>query len=217
MAEKDKLDLGEERKTSSSKKLIFIVLGAVLGTLLAVFATLYFLGIFPPKAHEGAEPPAGHEASAEAKHEGHDAEQGAESEHGAKEEAGAEEEEDTEAEDSHGKKGGEHGEAHILYEELTPAFVVNFHGSPEARLLQISISIAVEDQAVIDAVKKHNPMIRNNLLMLMSAEDPGVLKTAEGKEALRVKLQDEINAIVKKQARKKNGVKEIFFTGFIMQ
>lgn len=201
MAEKDKLDLGEERTTASSKKLIFIVLGAVLGTLIAVFATLYFLGVFPPKTAEGTPPAAGHEASAEAKHGEEGEGEADDDDHGGKKEG----------------KHGEHGEAHILYEDLEPAFVVNFHGNPEAKLLQVSISVATEDQAVLDAVKKHLPMIRNNLLMLMSAEDPGSLKTTEGKEALRAKLLEEINAIVKKQARKKDGLQEIYFTAFIMQ
>ncbi len=202
MAEKDKLDLGEEKKpASSNKKLIFIVLGAVLGTLIAVFATLYFLGIFPPKAPAGA-PEAGHEAAAAE----HDA-------HGAKEDAGGEEEE----EDHGKKKKGEHGEALVLYQEMEPAFIVNFQNNPEARALQVSISLATDDQTALDAVKKHTPMIRNNLLMLMSAEEPAILKTAEGKDALRVKIRDEINAILKKQARKRDAIEEVYFTAFIMQ
>ncbi|BBL77015.1 flagellar basal body-associated FliL family protein [Methylomagnum ishizawai] len=211
MAEKDKLDLGEERKTSSVKKLAFIVLGAVLGTLIAVFAALYFLGIFPPKAADGAAP-AGQEATAA----GHD-------EHGAEkaektETAEAEHEDEPEDHGKHKKgKHGEHDEAPTLYQELEPAFVVNFQGSPDARVLQVSLSVATDDPGAVEAVKKHSPMIRNNLLMLMSAEDPGVLKTTEGKEALRAKLLEEINAIIKKQARKRDAIQEVYFTAFVMQ
>ena len=200
MAQKDKLDLGEEKKPSSSKKLIFIVLAAILATLLAVFATLYFLGIFPPKPPAGG-PEGAHEAAAEA---------GTAAEHG-------KEDEEDEADGKKHKKKGEHGEIAMLYQDLEPAFVVNFQGSPEARVLQVAISVASEDPAAIDAVKKHTPMIRNNLLMLMSAEDPAALKTAEGKDALRAKILEEINAIVKKQARKKDAIEEIYFTAFIMQ
>ncbi|SMF97174.1 flagellar FliL protein [Methylomagnum ishizawai] len=209
MAEKDKLDLGEERKTSSVKKLAFIVLGAVLGTLIAVFAALYFLGIFPPKAADGAAP-AGQEATAA----GHD-------EHGAEKTETAEAAEHEGEEEDHGKhkkgKHGEHDEAPTLYQDLEPAFVVNFQGSPDARVLQVSLSIATDDASVVEAVKKHSPMIRNNLLMLMSAEDPAALKTTEGKEALRAKLLEEINAIIKKQARKRDAVDEVYFTAFVMQ
>jgi flagellar FliL protein len=169
MAEKEKLDLGEEKK-KSSKGVIFIVLGAVLGTLIAVFAALYFMGVFPNRHNES----------------------------GGTEEA--------------------HGEQKpTLYLALQPPFVINFKSNPEARLLQVEINAASTDAAVLDAVKKHTPIIRNNLLLLLSGEDPAVLKTPEGKEALRGKIKELIRKVVVEQTDKKNGIDEIFFTGFIMQ
>ncbi|MGX2041281.1 flagellar basal body-associated FliL family protein [Methylocaldum sp. MU1018] len=105
----------------------------------------------------------------------------------------------------------------MIYYALDPAFVVNFKSNPDARLLQVGFSVASKNQAVIDAVKKHSPMIRNNVLLLLSGQDPAALKTAEGKEALRGRLLDEINAIVSKQTGRRDGVEEIFFTGFVMQ
>lgn len=169
MAEKERLDLGEERK-SSFKHIIFIVLGAVVGTLIAVFAALYFMGVFPNRHHEG----------------------------GGTEEA--------------------HGEQKpTLYLALQPPFVINFKSNSEARLLQVEINAASTDAAILDAVKKHTPIIRNNLLLLLSGEDPAVLKTPEGKEVLRGKIKESIRQVVVEQTHKKNGVDEIFFTGFIMQ
>lgn len=176
MAEKDKLDLGEEKKPSSMKKIIFIVLGSILVTLLIVGAALYFLGIFPSKGHADG-----------------------------------------------GSKGGEAAKEKpvepvaVLYESLQPSFVVNFKPNPEARMAQVELSVAAHDQSVIDAVKKHLPIIRNNLLLLLGLEDPARLKTGEGKEALRKKIRDEINTIVKKQAKLEQGIDDVFFTGFIMQ
>ncbi|MDV3241153.1 MULTISPECIES: flagellar basal body-associated FliL family protein [Methylocaldum] len=172
MAQQDKLDLGEEKK-KSSKSVIFIVLGAMLGTLLAVFAALYFWGIFPPKQNEN-------EAAAES------------------------------------RDGGALA-LPMIYFAIDPAFVVNFKSNPDARLLQVGLSVASKNQAVIDAVKKHSPMIRNNVLLLLSGQEPAGLKTAEGKEALRGKLLEEINAVVSKQTGHKEGAEEVFFTGFIMQ
>lgn len=174
MAEKEKLDLGEEKPKSSSKGLIFIIVGAVLVTLLAVFATLYFLGIFPPK-----------------------------------------------------DKGGEHGKAaethepvkekQVIYMALTPPLAANFKNNPEARLVQIEISLASSDQKVLDAVTQHMPMVRNNILMVLGGDDPAVLKTPEGKVALRAKIKEEIKKILVEQTEFKEGVDEVYFTGFVMQ
>lgn len=177
MAEKEKLDLGEEKK-KSSKGIVFIVLGAVLGTLLAVFAALYFAGIFPPKGKP----------------------------------------EDARGKEAHGESRDEGAEKKpVIYLALQPAFVVNFKNNPEARLAQIEISVASTDQAILDVVKKHTPMIRNNLLLLLSGEDPAALKTSEGKEALRGKVKDVIGKVVAEQAHKKEGVDEVFFTSFVTQ
>ena len=178
MAEKEKLDLGEE-KPKSSKGIIFIVLGAVLATLVAVFATLYFMGIFPPK-----HPPA--------------------AEHGKEAEKDKHEEPVAEAKP-------------VIYLPLTPAFVANFKSSPDARMVQIEMTVASTDQAVMDVITQHAPMLRNNLLLLLAGEDPAALKTGEGKEALRNKVKEVIKKIVVEQSDRKEGIDEVYFTGFVMQ
>ncbi|NJD06720.1 MAG: flagellar basal body protein FliL [Methylococcaceae bacterium] len=178
MAQAEKLDLGEEKASpSSSKSLIIIVLAAVLVTLAAVFGTLYFLGIFPPKH---AAPAAEHAAEA--------------------------------------PKPEPPVEQPLIYEPLAPAFVVNFSGNPEVRVVQIEITAAAREKEILDALKKHMPILRNNVLMLISGQDPLSFKTAEGKEALRAKLKEEMNKIVAEQTGKKNAaLDEIYFTGFVMQ
>lgn len=113
------------------------------------------------------------------------------------------------------KKNGKHDEknaGHAVYFAITPSFTVNFKNNAEFRLLQIDIAVSASNQAVIDAIKKHMPLLRNNLLMLLSAEDPTVLKTAEGKTALREKIKATIEEMDQVEA-----VDEVYFTGFIMQ
>jgi flagellar FliL protein len=179
MAKAEKLDLGEEKAkpSSSSKSLIIIAISAVVVTLIVVFATLYFLGIFPPKQAKQA------------------AEHGAEA---AKTEAPV--------------------EKPLIYEPLSPAFVVNFSGNPEIRVVQIEITAAASSKEILDALKKHMPILRNNVLLLISGQDPVGFKTAEGKEALRSKIKEEMNKIVAEQTgKKKAAVDDIYFTGFVMQ
>ena len=74
----------------------------------------------------------------------------------------------------------------------------------------------VDDEGVIDAVKKHDPVIRNNILMMLSAQDPEVLKTSKGKEQLQSDVKEEINKILVKRSVSSN-VKEVFFTDLVMQ
>jgi len=124
--------------------------------------------------------------------------------------------------DPHAKEATAHEEeAHppqpMLYLALKPAFAANFKGNPEIRVVQVELTVASTDQAVLDAITKHDPMIRNNLLLLLSAQDPAALKTAEGKEAFRNQIKEALKKVVIEQTDKKVGVDEVYFTGFVMQ
>jgi len=110
----------------------------------------------------------------------------------------------------------EEGAVEEVYYEMSKPFVVNFPKGSEARLIQVSVTLLVKGEEAIEALKKHEPMIRNNLLMNISAKGAKNLKTKEGKEALRADMLEEIGNVMEKMAGK-NKVKDLFFTAFVMQ
>lgn len=198
MAEKDKLDLGLEPETESPmKKMILIIVGTMLVTLILVFTTLYFMGIFPPKT----------EAAAAA-------------EHATEEESGDEAAEEDPEDHKHDKKkhkNDEAEEAHPPSYESLDSFTITYKNNPEIRIVQLGVTVMVADPAIAEAVKKHKPMIRNNLLLMLAAQDPVALKSVEGKAALQIRIKAEIDAILKKQIKEKNAIEGVYFTSFIMQ
>lgn len=104
----------------------------------------------------------------------------------------------------------------LVYYDMANAFTVNYPKGSPARLLQIAISLSVEGESSIEDFKKHEPMIRNNILMLMSAQDAATLKGREGKEKLRSSMLGEINTVMQKMTKEKPA-KNLFFTAFVMQ
>ena len=66
------------------------------------------------------------------------------------------------------------------------------------RFLQISMEISAHDQHALDAVQKNIPLIRNNLLLLMSNRNYQSMMSREGKEKLRQEALTEVNAVQKK-------------------
>ncbi len=102
-----------------------------------------------------------------------------------------------------------------LYSALDPPFVVNFEDGDAVRFLQVSMQVMARDQKVIDGVQKNAPLIRNNLLLLMSNRDYKVLMTREGKEALRKEALAAINAVQKKEGDQP--VDDLLFTSFVVQ
>ncbi len=103
----------------------------------------------------------------------------------------------------------------VLYHALEPAFKVNLQKG-NIRVMKIAISLVTASEKVIDALKLHNPLLRNNILMILSSQDPELLKTAAGKSQLQLDIQTEVNEIL---ANKKVGsvIDGVFFTELVMQ
>lgn len=104
-------------------------------------------------------------------------------------------------------------EAHFY--EFEP-FIVNFPAGGGARYLQVGFSTLAFDEDSIEAVQKHAPMIRNNLLLLLGRYKPEDLQSAQGKEALREAITQEIQKVLDLQTDG-GKVEAVFFTQFIMQ
>ncbi len=104
-----------------------------------------------------------------------------------------------------------------LYFSIDPAFVVNFQGDGgRSHHLQITLKALTYDEEVYAAVRKHMPLIRNNLVLLFSSQKKDELSTLEGKEKLRAEVLKELKTIVEGELGRP-GVDDVFFTGFVMQ
>lgn len=114
------------------------------------------------------------------------------------------------------KEEEEDADTELTYFEMDKPFVVNFPKSSGISLLQVSIALSVEGVTTAELLKKHEPMIRNNLLMLISGQVPQELKTVEGKEKLVELMHKEVDKVMKKIGGK-NKVQDVFFTSFVMQ
>lgn len=103
-----------------------------------------------------------------------------------------------------------------IFLELDPPFVVNFQHKGTLRYLQTSIDLMHPEQEVIDDLALRMPMIRNNLIMILSEQTFEELKTREAKEALRERIRVSVNEVVGGEKGLQPPV-EVFITKFIMQ
>ncbi|HEY8219446.1 MAG TPA: flagellar basal body-associated FliL family protein [Methylobacter sp.] len=121
---------------------------------------------------------------------------------------------------SHGGKDEHADEAAVhvekLYFDMSKPIVVDFPKGAAVQHGRITVSMLVEGAETIEVLKKNEPMMRNNLLMLIGAQDPASLNTREGKELLGKAMLDDVTAVLVKMAGK-GQVNQIFFTSFVMQ
>lgn len=103
-----------------------------------------------------------------------------------------------------------------IYEELSPAFVVNFTQKGRARYMQVSVALMARDQLALDALKVHMPVLRNRLVMLFSSQDFDALMTPVGKEMLRQQATASVQELAEKETGKLT-VEQVLFTNIVLQ
>ena len=104
----------------------------------------------------------------------------------------------------------------IQYHQMDPKFVVSFRNQKVARFMQFSLQVMTHDDAVINAIRDHNPAIRSNLLLLFNNQDAKVMNTREGKEDFLNQITDDINKSLESLGSP-SGVEASYFYSFLIQ
>jgi flagellar FliL protein len=104
-----------------------------------------------------------------------------------------------------------------IYTELEPPLIVNFEHQNTVRFLQVTLQIMTRDPATSELIKLNDPIIRNDLLLLLGDQPYSAISTTEGKEKLRASTLDTVRRIVSKEGGKAPFVEAVYFTSFVMQ
>ncbi|MBS0580731.1 MAG: flagellar basal body-associated FliL family protein [Proteobacteria bacterium] len=103
------------------------------------------------------------------------------------------------------------------YLALDPPFVVNFEAEQMVRFLQVSVQLMSRDAHTIELLKSNDPMVRDQLLMLLGNQNYEVLSTREGKEALRKQALESVRGVISSAGGHPEQVEAVYFTSFVMQ
>jgi flagellar protein FliL len=104
-----------------------------------------------------------------------------------------------------------------LYQGLHPAMVVNFRDAAgDQHFMQIEMEVMARNQKVIEAIKNHTPLIRNNLILLYGGVSYEAVTTREGKEQMLADGLREIQKVLTPRVGKPN-VEALYFTSLIIQ
>ena len=117
-----------------------------------------------------------------------------------------------------GKKKGEneHKEP-AQYAKLDPPFVVNFEAKGLMRFLQVTVEVMTRDAETLELLKKNDPMIRNDLIMLFGSQQYDSISTREGKEKLRAEALETVGKVIAAEGGEAEKVEQLYFTSFVMQ
>lgn len=105
-----------------------------------------------------------------------------------------------------------------LYKEVQPAVLVNFDSDTGPEYLQVKIQLMARASSVLERAEQHMPAIRNDLILLLSEQDPESLRSRAGKDALREDVLAAVRDIID-EGREPGSptIEQIYFTNFVMQ
>lgn len=112
------------------------------------------------------------------------------------------------------KKADESAGPAIEYLEMKPKFTVNL-AEPKKYLL-INVQLLVEGADAIDKIKKQMPVLRHEMIMLLSGMHIADLQAMEQREALREKTKQVLSDTLSK-SQSNDGFKDVFFSEFLIQ
>ena len=104
-----------------------------------------------------------------------------------------------------------------LYLALDPPFVVNFQADQLVRFLQVSVQVMSRDPKTLDLLKANDPVLRNDLLILLANQKYAVISTPAGKEQLRADALTAIRKDLVQAGGDPKLVEAVYFTSFVMQ
>jgi flagellar FliL protein len=104
-----------------------------------------------------------------------------------------------------------------IYVNLDPPFVVNFEAEAAVRFLQVTVSVMTREVHIEEVLKKNDPRIRNDLLMLLGSQKYQTISTREGKEKLQAEALEAVRSVVKSAGGEPEKIEALYFTAFVMQ
>jgi flagellar FliL protein len=95
-------------------------------------------------------------------------------------------------------------------------FTVNIGNSVATmRVLQVTIALDFATPEAGHRIAELKPKIQHRIILMLSAEESGTLQTTKGKQDLQERLAKELNGLIGET--EKSGIKDVFFTNFIIQ
>lgn len=102
------------------------------------------------------------------------------------------------------------------YVSLSEPMALNLSGGKRPTLLQISADVLVSDADAESKIKTHVPAIRHSLIMLLSEQKAGDIKSPTKREEIRQRASARVKGLMAELADSQD-VSEVLFSSILVQ
>lgn len=104
----------------------------------------------------------------------------------------------------------------VNYVSLYPPLVGNYDAAGRLRYYKADIALRVVGAKAAETVKRHDPLIRNQLVMLFAQQTEEVLSSLDGKEQLRREALRQLRDLLSLETGKPL-VEDLLFNNLVVQ
>jgi len=105
----------------------------------------------------------------------------------------------------------------VQYIDLKPAFVANFGGpSPKLKFIKADVSLRVHSPEAAALVEQHMPLIRHEIVLLLSSQEDKEISTMQGQEKVRLEALERVKKVLGEETGKVCA-EDLLFTNFVLQ
>jgi flagellar FliL protein len=110
----------------------------------------------------------------------------------------------------------EYDPSKISYMELRPALVGNYGEGARPKFFKADVALRVIGTQNLARLEHHQPLIRNELIMLFAELGNNSMDTVEDKEALRQRALERVRKVIEREEGRPL-VEDLLFTNLIAQ
>ncbi|MFD2231945.1 flagellar basal body-associated FliL family protein [Alkalimarinus sediminis] len=105
----------------------------------------------------------------------------------------------------------------VQYVDLKPSFVANFGGpATKLKFVKTDISVRANTVAAANLIEQHMPLIRNEIVLLLSAQAEADISSMEGQEKLRLEALERVKKVLEDETGSPTA-EDLLFTNFVLQ
>ncbi|MDX1450977.1 MAG: flagellar basal body-associated FliL family protein [Oleiphilaceae bacterium] len=105
----------------------------------------------------------------------------------------------------------------IQYYDLDPPFVTNYDVSTnKLKFVKATVAVRATSQAAITEFMSHEPMIRHEIVMLLSRQTEETMSSSAGQEAIRTEALKLVQDALKQETGSTQ-IDDLLFTEFVVQ
>lgn len=100
--------------------------------------------------------------------------------------------------------------------KFKPTIVVTLLDMDKVRYLQLDIELMTRNSSTLEELESLSPLLRNDLINLLTSQKYDEIITAEGKERLRMRALEIVKRVMSENTGK-DDVEQVLFTNFVTQ